>query len=120
MRLSLRWAERSKHAHGDNPAALFGIIQGGMYTHLREESLASLAQMGFDGMAIGGLSVGEPKADMLRILNHLAPLMPTNKPRYLMGVGRPEDLVEGGKKRGRYVRLCDAYPQCPQRTLICS
>jgi queuine tRNA-ribosyltransferase len=98
MRMSLRWAERSKQAHGDNPSALFGIIQGGMYEHLRDESLQGLDDIGFDGMAIGGLSVGEPKADMLRILNHLAPKMPQHKPRYLMGVGRPEDLVEGVRR----------------------
>ncbi|HBD23400.1 MAG TPA: tRNA guanosine(34) transglycosylase Tgt [Oceanospirillaceae bacterium] len=98
MRMSLRWAERSKQAHGDNPSALFGIIQGGMYEHLRDESLQGLDEIGFDGMAIGGLSVGEPKADMIRILNHLAPKMPQHKPRYLMGVGRPEDLVEGVRR----------------------
>ena len=94
MRLSLRWAARSKAAHGDNPSALFGIVQGGMHEALRDESLAGLTEIGFDGYAIGGLSVGEPKEDMLRILNHLSEKMPTDKPRYLMGVGRPEDLVE--------------------------
>jgi queuine tRNA-ribosyltransferase len=94
MRLSLRWAARSKAAHGDNPSALFGIVQGGMHEALRDESLAGLTEIGFDGYAIGGLSVGEPKEDMLRILNHLSEKMPMDKPRYLMGVGRPEDLVE--------------------------
>ncbi len=94
MRLSLRWALRSKQAHGDNPNALFGIVQGGMHESLRTESLQGLTDIGFDGYAIGGLSVGEPKEDMLRILNHLATQMPTDKPRYLMGVGKPEDLVE--------------------------
>ncbi len=94
MELSLRWAERSKIAHGDNPAALFGIVQGGMYPHLREASLAGLLEIGFDGYAIGGLSVGEPKDEMLRILDHITPRMPADRPRYLMGVGRPEDLVE--------------------------
>jgi queuine tRNA-ribosyltransferase len=94
MRLSLRWAKRSKEAHGDNPSALFGIVQGGMHETLRDESLAGLTEIGFDGYAIGGLSVGEPKEDMLRILNHLSDKMPVDKPRYLMGVGRPEDLVE--------------------------
>lgn len=94
MQLSLRWAERSKTAHGDNPSALFGIVQGGMYEDLRSISLAGLLEIGFDGYAIGGLSVGEPKADMLRVLNHLAPEMPVDKPRYLMGVGKPEDIVE--------------------------
>jgi queuine tRNA-ribosyltransferase len=93
MRLSLRWAERSKAAHSDNPNALFGIVQGGMYEVLREESLNGLTQIGFDGYAIGGLSVGEPKEDMLRILDHTTPKMPEDKPRYLMGVGKPEDIV---------------------------
>lgn len=93
MQLSLRWAERSRQAHGDNPNALFGIVQGGMYEHLREESLAGLLSIGFDGYAIGGLSVGEPKDDMRRILEHTAPLLPIDKPRYLMGVGTPADIV---------------------------
>ncbi|MDD2775905.1 MAG: tRNA guanosine(34) transglycosylase Tgt [Gallionella sp.] len=93
MRLSLRWAQRSKDAHGDNPNALFGIVQGGMYEHLRDESLSGLVDIGFDGYAIGGLSVGEPKDDMLRILQHTAPKLPQDKPRYLMGVGTPEDIV---------------------------
>lgn len=94
MELSLRWAARSREAHGDYPAALFGIIQGGMYERLRDQSLQGLITIGFDGYAIGGLSVGEPKEVMLRILTHIAPQMPTDKPRYLMGVGRPEDIVE--------------------------
>jgi len=94
MRLSLRWAERSKKAHEGNPNALFGIVQGGMHELLRDESLRELANIGFDGYAIGGLSVGEPKEDMLRILAHTAPRMPANKPRYLMGVGTPEDIVD--------------------------
>ena len=94
MRLSLRWAERSKRAHADNPNALFGIVQGGMHENLRDESLAGLQRIGFDGYAIGGLSVGEPKEDMRRILAHTAPRLPQDKPRYLMGVGTPEDLVE--------------------------
>jgi len=94
MQLSLRWAERSKAAHGDNSSALFGIVQGGMHEDLRDISLQGLTEIGFDGYAIGGLSVGEPKEDMLRILAHLSSRMPQNKPRYLMGVGRPEDLVE--------------------------
>jgi queuine tRNA-ribosyltransferase len=93
MRLSLRWAERSKRAHGDNPNALFGIVQGGMYEDLRDESLARLAEIGFDGYAIGGVSVGEPKEDMDRIVAHTAPRLPETSPRYLMGVGTPEDLV---------------------------
>jgi queuine tRNA-ribosyltransferase len=94
MQLSLRWAKRSKDAHGDNPSALFGIVQGGMHENLRDVSLEGLTEIGFDGYAIGGLSVGEPKEDMLRILDHLSTRMPEDKPHYLMGVGRPEDLVE--------------------------
>ncbi len=94
MDLSLRWAARSKQAHGDNPAALFGIVQGGMYQDLRAESLQGLVDIGFDGYAIGGLSVGEPKEAMLHVLDGLAPLMPVDSPRYLMGVGTPSDLVE--------------------------
>jgi len=94
MQLSLRWAQRSKQAHEGNPNALFGIVQGGMYESLRDESLAGLVDIGFDGFAIGGLSVGEPKEDMLRILAHTAPQMPREKPRYLMGVGTPEDLLD--------------------------
>ena len=93
MRLSLRWAARSKAAHGDNPNALFGIVQGGMHEQLRDESLQELERIGFDGYAIGGLSVGEPKDEMLRILRHTAPQLPGEKPRYLMGVGTPEDIV---------------------------
>ena len=98
MQLSLRWAERSKKAHGDNPSALFGIVQGGMYESLRDQSLAGLVDIDFDGYAIGGLSVGEPKEDMIRILDHLADTMPADKPRYLMGVGKPADLVEGVRR----------------------
>jgi len=98
MELSLRWAKRSKDAHGDSPSALFGIIQGGMYESLRDVSLEGLNEIGFDGYAIGGLSVGEPKEDMLRILKHLAPKMQADKPRYLMGVGKPADLVEGVRR----------------------
>jgi queuine tRNA-ribosyltransferase len=94
MRLSLRWAARSKAAHQGNPNALFGIVQGGMYEHLRDESLTGLVNIGFDGYAIGGLSVGEPKEDMLRILQHTVPQLPADKPRYLMGVGTPEDIVD--------------------------
>ena len=95
MRLSQRWARRSRDKHDqlENTNALFGIVQGGMYEDLRDESLAALTDIGFDGYAIGGLSVGEPKEDMARILAHTAPRLPTDKPRYLMGVGTPEDLV---------------------------
>jgi queuine tRNA-ribosyltransferase len=98
MRRSMRWAQRSKDAHGDSPSALFGIVQGGMYEHLRDESVAGLTDIDFDGFAIGGLSVGEPKEDMLRVLRHTAPKLPADKPRYLMGVGKPEDLVEGVRR----------------------
>jgi queuine tRNA-ribosyltransferase len=98
MQLSLRWAKRSKDAHGDNPSALFGIVQGGMYESLRDESLAGLVDIGFDGYAIGGLSVGEPKEDMVRVLDYLADTMPADRPRYLMGVGKPADLVEGVRR----------------------
>ena len=94
MALSLRWASRSKLAHGDNPNALFGIVQGGMYPHLRRESLAGLLEIGFDGYAIGGLSVGEPKEEMMATLEGITPHMPLDRPRYLMGVGKPEDIVE--------------------------
>lgn len=94
MELSLRWAKRSKKAHQGNENALFGIIQGGMFEDLRDISLNGLMNIDFDGFAIGGLSVGEPKEDMKRILAYTAPKMPQNKPRYLMGVGTPEDLVE--------------------------
>jgi len=93
MRMSLRWAARSKAAHAGNPNALYGIVQGGMYEDLRDESARELINMEFDGYAIGGLSVGEPKADMKRILAHTAPQLPAHKPRYLMGVGTPSDLV---------------------------
>jgi queuine tRNA-ribosyltransferase len=98
MELSLRWAVRSKSAHGHSRAALFGIVQGGMYPQLRLESLAGLIDIGFDGYAIGGLSVGEPKEEMLSVLDTLGPVMPTNKPRYLMGVGTPADLLEGVRR----------------------
>jgi queuine tRNA-ribosyltransferase len=97
MRMSLRWAQRSMNEFnkGENPNALFGIVQGGMYERLRDESLAGLEEIDFPGLAIGGLSVGEPKEDMMRVLQHVGPRLPENKPHYLMGVGTPEDLVEG-------------------------
>jgi len=98
MELSLRWAVRSKSAHGESRAALFGIVQGGMYPQLRLESLAALVDIGFDGYAIGGLSVGEPKEEMLSVLDTLGPVMPADKPRYLMGVGTPADLLEGVRR----------------------
>ena len=97
MRMSLRWAQRSMNefTQGENPNALFGIVQGGMFEHLRDESLAGLEEIDFPGIAIGGLSVGEPKEDMMRMLEHVGPRLPANKPHYLMGVGTPEDLVAG-------------------------
>ena len=98
MQLSLRWAKRSKDAHGDNPSALFGIVQGGMYPELRDISLQGLESIGFDGYAIGGLSVGESKQEMKLILDNLTDKMPQDKPRYLMGVGKPEDLVEAVRR----------------------
>ena len=98
MELSLRWAARCKVAHEGNPNALFGIVQGGMYENLRDVSLAGLTDIGFDGYAIGGLSVGEPKDEMLKILDHVPTKLPQDKPRYLMGVGKPEDIVEAVRR----------------------
>lgn len=97
MRMSLRWAKRSMDEFNreENPNALFGIVQGGMFENLRDESLAGLEDLDFHGVAIGGLSVGEPKEDMMRVLEHIGPRLPANKPHYLMGVGTPEDLVAG-------------------------
>ncbi|HEX2649733.1 MAG TPA: tRNA guanosine(34) transglycosylase Tgt [Burkholderiales bacterium] len=94
MELSLRWAERSRRAHEGNPNALFGIVQGSVYDNLRNESLAKLLEIGFDGYAIGGLAVGEPKEERDRVIEHLMPSLPAAKPRYLMGMGTPEDLIE--------------------------
>ena len=98
MELSRRWAMRSLIAHGDSPSALFGIVQGSMYLDQRDRSLDALVEMGFDGYAIGGLSVGEPKDDMFRVMRHTAPRLPETQPRYVMGVGKPEDLVEGVRR----------------------
>ena len=95
MEMSMRWAKRSKQAHGNNTAALFGIIQGGMFPDLRAESLRQLVDIDFPGYAIGGLSVGEPKENMLTVIKNIAPEMPKHKPRYLMGVGTPLDLALG-------------------------
>jgi len=97
MELSLRWAQRCQTEFNklENPNALFGIVQGGMFEHLREASLAGLVDMDFPGYAIGGVSVGEPKDEMMRVMNHISPKLPPHKPRYLMGVGTPEDLVAG-------------------------
>ena len=98
MELSLRWAKRSLVAHGDSPSALFGIVQGSMFLDQRDQSLEALVDMGFDGYAIGGLSVGEPKDEMFKVMRHTAPRLPKNQPRYVMGVGKPEDLVEGVRR----------------------
>ncbi|MDO4435200.1 MAG: tRNA guanosine(34) transglycosylase Tgt [Cardiobacteriaceae bacterium] len=98
MRLSLRWAERCKRAHEGNPNQLFGIVQGSTYEPLRAESASALVNLGFDGYAVGGLAVGEPKEERNQTLDFTLPLLPENKPRYLMGVGKPEDLVEGVRR----------------------
>jgi queuine tRNA-ribosyltransferase len=100
MQMSLRWAKRSRDEFDrlENPNSLFGIIQGGVFEDLRDESVKGLLDIGFDGYAVGGLAVGEPKADMHRILEHVCPQIPADKPRYLMGVGKPEDLVEGVRR----------------------
>ena len=98
MELSLRWALRSKQAHEGNPSALFGIVQGGMYEDLREVSAKGLVEIGFDGYAIGGLSVGEPEEERNRILECTTPLLPKDRPRYLMGVGTPEDIIESVRR----------------------
>jgi len=95
MELSLRWAERSRIAHEGNPAALFGIVQGGMFETLRVRSARELVKIGFDGYAIGGLSVGEPHEERDRVLDFTVPELPEEQPRYLMGVGRPEDIIAG-------------------------
>ena len=95
MELSLRWAERSRRAHEGNDAALFGIVQGGVHPELRSRSAAALVDIGFDGYAVGGLAVGEPEHERNAMLEHTCPQLPADRPRYLMGVGRPEDLVEG-------------------------
>ena len=94
MQLSLRWAERSRRAHEGNDAALFGIVQGGVFPELRTQSVRGLVDIGFDGYAVGGLAVGEPEAERNHMLEHTCPQLPTDRPRYLMGVGRPEDIVE--------------------------
>ena len=98
MQLSLRWADRCKLAHQGNTAALFGIVQGGMYETHRHESAQGLTKLGFDGYAIGGLSVGEPMEERNQVLDFTVPELPADKPRYLMGVGRPEDIIEAVKR----------------------
>ena len=97
MYLSARWAERSKIAHGESSAALFGIVQGGMFPKLRDISLSKIQEIGFDGYAIGGLSVGESKSELFEILEHVISQLPVDQPRYLMGVGTPSDLLEATK-----------------------
>jgi queuine tRNA-ribosyltransferase len=98
MQLSLRWAARCKTAHQGNPSALFGIVQGGMYEDLRKESADGLRQLDFDGYAIGGLSVGEPMEERNDVLDFTVPDLPADKPRYLMGVGRPQDIIEAVRR----------------------
>ncbi len=98
MQLSLRWADRCKIAHQGNTSALFGIVQGGMYKTLRHQSAQGLTKLGFDGYAIGGLSVGEPMEERNQVLDFTVPELPADKPRYLMGVGRPEDIIEAVKR----------------------
>ncbi|MFO1337632.1 MAG: tRNA guanosine(34) transglycosylase Tgt [Burkholderiaceae bacterium] len=114
--LSLRWARRSQaeFTRLQNPNALFGIVQGGMFEHLRQESLDALVELDPAGHAVGGVSVGEPKEQMLHIMGYTPHRLPAHKPCYLMGVGTPEDLVEGGLRR-RHVRLRHAHPQRAQR-----
>jgi queuine tRNA-ribosyltransferase len=98
MALSLRWAARSKQAHADNPSALFGIVQGGMYAALRKISAQGLVAIGFDGYAIGGLSVGEPVDERNHVLEVTTPHLPQDRPRYLMGVGTPSDIIESVRR----------------------
>ncbi|MDN3517883.1 tRNA guanosine(34) transglycosylase Tgt [Aquisalimonas lutea] len=98
MELSLRWAARSRSAHGDNPSALFGIVQGGVYHDLRRASVQGLRAIGFEGYAIGGLAVGETEAERDAVLEGLEPELPPAAPRYLMGVGRPQDILEGVRR----------------------
>jgi queuine tRNA-ribosyltransferase len=119
MELSLRWAARCKteFARLANPNALFGIVQGGMFEHLREESLAGLESLDLPGIAVGGLSVGEPKDHMMRILEHIAPQLPDHKPRYLMGVGTPEDLI-AGVQNGIDMFDCVLPTRCGRNSLV--
>ena len=113
MLLTHRWAKRSLDAR--TTSALFGIVQGGVHLDLRKRSVEEIAGMDFDGFAIGGVSVGEPKEEMFAVVDHTAPLLPVDKPRYLMGVGTPEDLVNGVAARDRHVRLRDAHAERPER-----
>ena len=118
MELSMRWARRGLarwHQTGDGSQALFGIVQGGIYPDLRRRSVETLQEMGFPGIAVGGLSVGEPKDAMFETVGHTAPLLPWDKPRYLMGVGTPKDLVRAVAQRHRHVRLCPADAKRAER-----
>jgi queuine tRNA-ribosyltransferase len=118
MQLSLRWAERSKRAHEGNDAALFGIVQGGVHHALRSESAAGLRDIGFDGYAIGGLAVGEPEHERNAMLEHTCPQLPEDRPRYLMGVGRPEDLVEAVARGVDMFDCVMPTRNCAQRPLL--
>ena len=113
MRLSMRWAKRSRN-EWKSENALFGIVQGGVYEKLRDESLDELKAIGFDGYAIGGLAVGEPEEDRARIMVHVAPRLPADKPRYLMGMGTPEDIIGAVGGRRGHVRLRAAHAQCEE------
>ena len=117
MEMSLRWAKRSRERFDSlgNKNALFGIIQGSVYEDLRDISVKGLVDIGFDGYAVGGLAVGEPKADMHRILEHVCPQIPADKPRYLMGVGKPEDLVEGVRRGSVSLQSRPVRDRMPQR-----
>ena len=115
MERTLRWAKRSREAHAGNPRALFGIVQGGMHAPLRERSAQGLREIGFDGYAIGGLAVGEPFDERLRMLDATVPLLPRDRIRYLMGVGTPEDIVEAVRRGVGPLRLRAPDPQCAQR-----
>ena len=118
MRLSMRWAKQCRDTHGDHTGALFGIVQGGMYDDLRRESLAALVDIGFDGYAIGGLSVGESKVEMNAVLDALMPHMPATAPRYLMGVGTPADILQRRAAWGRHVRLRAADAKRQERLCV--
>ena len=117
MELSLRWAKRSRQAF-DSSNALFGIIQGGVFGDLRRASLDGLTEIGFEGYAIGGLSVGEPKDAMLEVITEIAPLMPKDKPRYLMGVGTPSDLIESVRRGVDMMDCVMPTSKCPEWTLF--
>src|ERR1700678_2197234 len=115
MELSMRWALRGfrEYHRTEPPGTLFGIVQGGVYPHLRAESLAALEEIGFAGLAVGGLAVGESEAERDLVLDGLLPMMPAGKPRYLMGVGRPEDIVEAGGPGNAKFRCVGATRRAP-------